>query len=59
MRRVLGNGTPKEQYENLEKIIQFLQNLAFPEEGSVEWFWDEEDKSRIAHQLIDELRNNT
>ena len=56
MQRALGNGTPKEQYENLEKVIEFLQNLAFPKPESVEEFWDIEDASREAHQLIDELK---
>lgn len=52
----LGNGTPKEQYENLEKVIQFLENIAFPRRGSSEELWDIEDASREAHQLIDELK---
>ena len=52
----LGNGTPKEQYENLEKVIQFLENLAFPKSGTREELWDIEDASREAHQLLDELK---
>lgn len=52
----LGNGTPKEQYENLEKVIQFLENIAFPRRGSSEELWDIEEAARKAHQLIDELK---
>lgn len=56
IQRALGNGTPKEQYENLEKVIEFLENLAFPKRGTSAETWDIEDASREAHQLIDELK---
>ena len=56
IQKTLGDGTPKEQYENLEKVIQFLQEIAFPKRGSSAELWDIEDASREAHQLIDELK---
>jgi hypothetical protein len=56
IQRALGNGSPKEQYENIEKIIEFLEALAFPKRGSSSEFWDIEDVSREAHQLLDDLK---
>ena len=56
IQRALGGGMPKEQYENLEKVIQFLENLAFPKPESSEELWYIEYASREAHQLLDELK---
>jgi hypothetical protein len=56
IQRALGNGTPKEQYENLEKIIEFLENIAFPKRGSSAETWDIEDASREAEKLLNDLK---
>lgn len=56
IQRALGNGTPKEQYENLKKIIEFLEALAFPKFNSTGQFLQIEDAAKKALFILEDLK---
>jgi hypothetical protein len=56
IQRLLGNGSPKEQYENLEKIIELLENIAYPKRGSNEEMWDTEDIAAMSSLILEKLK---
>lgn len=56
IQRALGNGTPKEQYENLEKIVEFLEAIAFPKRGTEQENWRIEDAAKKSLFILEDLK---
>jgi hypothetical protein len=54
----LGEGTPREKYERLKKMIEFLEALAYPRRGT----WEEDMAIQTAAnhsaKILDELKSD-